>query len=358
MKRVTRVRRSAALLVGAAVGLLSSFAGAQAPRAAAPVARQEEHVRVSYRAPSACPTEAEFLERVRSRVRRARFAEVGAPAHEFEITVSKVDGDADFVGRLEFADTDGQRVARSLQGTVCDELASGLALITALALDDRTAEAPPDATSPPPSPPPAAPSAPPKNPEPKAPPRLPEPPSLRPPKRGGLRVELGVTAGVLSWVTASAAPQFGLYAELGSRVSGWSVRLSAFDARRSKNVPEGSADFTADWLRLELCPVTVALGGHFSLIPCLGFDGGQLRASAQQTDTLIANPYDDTLWLSGVALARLSWEYRERLVLGLDGELGVPFSRPSYTFEKPDRTVLEVPKIGLGAKFGIGVRFP
>ena len=109
--------------------------------------------------PAACPSEVDFLERVRSRVQRARFAEPGELAHTFEVTIGSADGDGAFLGRVEFVDSDGQRVARSLKGSACDELASGLALITALALDDRIAEAPPDDVSPKPSPPPAEPKA-------------------------------------------------------------------------------------------------------------------------------------------------------------------------------------------------------
>jgi hypothetical protein len=354
MKGDARVCRSAALLFGAACWLLS------APVAAQPTgvpATGEERVRVTYRAPEGCPSEAEFLERVRSRVQRARFAEPGELARAFDVTVGKVDADASFLGHLEFVDSDGRHAARSLKGAACEELASSLALITALALDDRIAEAPPDEVSPEPSPPPAEQRAPTQktNSELTAPPRLPEPPDRSRPSLKQLRWDLGINAGALSWVTASAAPELGVYAELGSRVPAWSVRLSAFDVRRSKSNPEvGSADFAADWLRLEACPVALALRAHFSLTPCAAFDAGRLRGTAQAAN---AQP-QDIFWAAGVALVRMSWVYRERLVLGWDGELGVPFKHQRYEFQNPTGTLLILPSFGLGAKFGVGVRFP
>ncbi|MEO6602798.1 MAG: hypothetical protein ABIQ16_23140 [Polyangiaceae bacterium] len=350
-----RVHRCAALLLGAACWFPSSTAVAEAMGEPAP--GEDERVRVIYRAPDACPTEAEFLERVRSRVQRARFAEPGELARAFDVTVSGVQADASFLGHLEFVDGDGRRAARSLKGAACDELASSLALITALALDDRIAEAPPDAASPEPSPPPAEPRAPTQktNPEPKTPPRLPEPDDHSQPSPKRLRWDLGANAGVLSWVTASAAPMLGLYAELGSRTPSWSVRLSAFDARRTKTNPDvGSADFAADWLRLEACPVALALDTQFSLTPCLAIDGGRLQGRARTASAQARSLF----WAAGAAVLRVSWVYRERLVLGWDGELGVPFVHQTYRFENPGGTVLDVPKIGLGAKFGVGLRFP
>lgn len=356
MGRCTRVERGVALvLLSAAFASLSSTVAAQPT--GVPAAGQEERVRVAYLAPAACPTEAEFQARVSSRVQRAQFAVQGELARAFDVTIRTEAGKTSFLGRLEFVDTDGRRAARSLKGSQCDELASSLALITALAIDDRIAEAPPDAVSIEPSPPRPEPSAPtPKaNSESSASPRLPEPPdrALRGPRR--LRWELGVNAGVLSWITSSVAPEVGVYAELRSHSPSWSVRLSAFDARRSKSNPDlGSADFTADWARLEACPMTFGLSEHFSFSPCAALDLGRLRGTARTSN----QESKDIVWGAGAGVLRLSWVYRERLVLGWDAELGVPFRHQNYKFENRTGTLLSVPSWGPGAKFGVGVRFP
>lgn len=354
MRRGAGFERGATLLLGAACGLLSSSAAAQPT--GVPPPGQEERVRVTYLAPAGCPTEAEFQERVSSRVQRAQFAAPGELARVFDVTIA-IAAEASFSGRLEFVDADGRRASRSLKGPGCDELASSLALITALAIDDRIAEAPPDAASPEPSPPPVATRSPnPKtNDELKAPARLPEPPDRSLPTRRRLSWELGVNGGVLSWITGSIAPELGLYAELRSPIPSWSVRLSAFDARRSKSNPDlGSADFAADWLRLEACPLAVVLPAHFALSPCAAFDAGRLQATAQSSSPDAHNLF----WAAGTALARLSWVYRERLVVGWDAELGLPFRRQNYDFRNPNGTLLSLPSWGLGTKFGVGLRFP
>ena len=69
----------------------------------------------------------------------------------------------------------------------------------------------------------------------------------------------------------------------------------------------------------------------------------------------------DIAWAAAVALARLGWLFREHLSLSLDGELGVPLVRHSFSVVNADNSldlVGEVPKIGVGVKFGVGVRFP
>ena len=359
--RAGGVRRPAARRCAAAGVVIAAISVAPTIRAQAGGAPAVEptRVHVRYHAAATCPSEDEFLRRVRSRVQRAQFAEPDAPGPAFDVSITALAGNAGFSGRLEFTDSDEQQVERSLKGRQCDELASSLALITALALDDRSSGATPDAPSPPPSPPPAETRAPtPKiNPEPPVPPRLPEPPdrSPRPPPR--VRWGFGGNVGVLSWVTAAPSLALGVYAELASSQPAWSVRLSGIDVRNNKQVGSDRADFAADWLRLEACPVTAELGSHFSLLPCAAFDGGRLGATARSSDTLSSSGRQEIFWAAGVALGRLSWVFRDRLLLGVDAELGVPFVRHQYRFDNPVRTVLEVPKIGLGAKFGLGLRF-
>ena len=327
-------------------------------------------MQVSYRAPATCPAEADFLDRVRSRTQRGSFAERGQFGHAFDVRVQPFEPGVGFLGQLEFQDADGQRVVRSLVGTTCDELVSSLALITALAIDDRTPEPTSTDTSSAAAtaPVPADPSPPPT---PTKPARTPSAPERTRPRltqalprssaRPTLRGELGLHVGALSWLTQSAAASFGGYVEVGSRGASWSVRLSGFDARRSRGVALGTADFSADWLRLEACPVVLAERSHFSLAPCAAFDGGVLRASAEPSAVLTPAPKKRSAWLSSVALLRLSYRYGRWLVLGLEGALAVPWVRYSYQFRNSDGTVtpiLAAPQWGLGATGGVGVRFP
>ena len=317
-------------------------------------------MRVTYAAPGVCPTESEFGERVRSRVQRARFAEPGELARAFDVTVSVAPAEPSFLGHLEFIAADGQRAERNVAGATCDELVSSLALITALAIDDRAPEPEPTEMPPLPSPPPLAESTPPKkaNPSLGASPREAEPATAHARR---VRWDVGLSAGALTWLTRDAEPSFGLFVAASPYESSWSLRLSAFDARQTRQVKRGSAefsaDFAADWLRLEACPVAFSFSPHVSLAPCVAFDGGVLRATSVESAG-IAHGNQGIFWAAGVALLRLGWEVDRRWVLGLDGELGVPFVRQIFQFRDPDIELLETPKIGGGAKFSVGLRFP
>jgi hypothetical protein len=346
--------------VRAELAVLLSFAAASST-VASRVEAQTEPVRVTYAALEICPDERAFLERVRTRTRGATFAEPGQLARSFEVRIIRVD-DKELLGQLEFVDSDGNRAVRSLRGSACEQVASSLALITALAIDDRMAEAPPDASSPPQAAIPATPSQPAlpeDNHERVVPPRLPDPPSRATPRANYLRWELGANLGVLTWITSHASPTFGVFAELATARPAWSVRLSAFNSRASDGEGATRTVFVTNWLRLESCPATLGLGKQFFLSPCLGFDVGALQAEAPGAPG--STGQQSVVWAAAVALARISWVFRDRLSLGLDGEFGAPLVRHSFRLVNPDNSLEllgEVPKFGAGVKFGVGVRFP
>jgi len=347
-----KVRAEAAVLLLAGIGhcLVASHARAEpAP------------VRVTYRAIEGCPSEEEFLERVRSRTLRASFAAPGDLARSFDVALERVNGTDELLGRLEFVDLDGNQAQRSLRGATCDQLASSLALITALAIDDRGAEvAPGDGTPPASAPAIPSPATAPRNAVVVPPPsRGPEPIVVADSPTKRRRWEIGANAGGLTLFTNGFGPLLGIYAEFGPFPPAWSVRLSAFDSRLGAGDGSRRADFAANWLRLEACPLALGFGGHLSLLPCLSVDAGQLRAHAP--NAVGSTGPQSVGWASVGGLARLKWLFDERLVLTLDGELGAPLVRRSFRFVNADNsldTVVDVPKIGVGVKFGVGVRFP
>jgi hypothetical protein len=345
---------------------LSALFALTTSRAVAGDLNQEEAVRVVYRAPSSCPDESVFVARFRARTQHGRFAEPGELARVFDVSVSD-DGEASagFVGHVEFIDVDGQRVLRSVPGATCDEVVSSLALITALAIDDRvaaaeTVDAPKIAENQPlPSPTIVGPSEPLK----KIRPSVQSRSSVRPQPvartRRMLRWDIGVNSGLLSWVTPKPGLDFGGFVEVGSRDPAWTGRASIFDAQQTETVSGVSrATFTTTWLRLELCPVALALPRHFSLLPCAAFDAGALRAVGERS-TVISSASSATIpWLSGALLARLDWEFAQRLVVGLAGELGLPLIRHEFEFEAPHTSLFQVPAAGVGLQASVGLRFP
>jgi hypothetical protein len=343
------------LLLGA-LQLVTSRAAAQEEHSVAP----EEAVRVQYSAPTVCPAQSVFLERVRARTQHARFAEAAELARAFDVTISDGVANGGFIGHVEFVSADGQRSARNVAGATCDEVASSLALITALAIDDRIAAAESAENPPLPSPPQLELREPPKEAKPSLPSSPSAPKSAPGPGRAPLRWDLGGNAGVLSWLAPSPALAFGGFVELGSHNPSWSVRLSAFDARGTKTDDVGTASFATDWLRVDACPIALGLGGHFSLSPCAAADVGQLRA-AGTVNGLAGSTRKNDAWVSTAVLLRLARVLGDRLVLGLDGELAKPLVGYGFEFKTAElepRPLFSVPTFGVGAKVGVAVRFP
>ena len=349
--RVFRVRGwCAALLIALGFDLAPSRASAE-----------EEAVRVAYAAPASCPDEQVFVARVRARTEHGRFAEPSELARTFDVSLTASPRDAGFAGQIEFIDVDGARARRNVTGATCDEVTSSLALIMALSIDDRVALAEARDNQSAPLPPTAAPSEPPKKVTqssaagPSASPS-PAPPALR------LRWDVGVNAGALAWLAPNVALAFGAFAELGSREHSWSARLSAFDARQTNDVNSGQQAHSAtDWLRAEFCPIALPAGVHVSVSPCAAVDAGIVTVTARGGAVIPRGP-KTTFWASGVALVRLGWEFKGRVIVNLDGELGVPLTREDFRIQNPDGSTttraFRAPALGVGAKAGVGVRFP
>ena len=299
---------------------------------------------------------------MRARTEHGRFAGPRELARTFDVSLTQSPHDAGFAGQIAFIDVDGAQAQRKVTGATCDEVTSSLALIMALSIDDRVALAEARDNQSTPSPPTAAPSEPPKKatPSPAASPRA--PPSTAAPAALHLRWDIGVNGGALTWVAENTAFAFGVFGELGSREHTWSVRLSAFDARQTRDVQAGQQAHSAtDWLRAELCPFALPIGAHVSVSPCAAFDVGALTVTAQG-DAVIPRAAKTNPWAAGGALVRFGWEFEDRLILNLDGELGAPLSREDFRIQNPDgsttRRAFQAPALGVGAKAGVGVRFP
>lgn len=338
--------------VARAFFLASSLLGARAHA-------DEEPVRVQYEAAQSCPDEAVFVARVRSRTEHGRFASPGELARTFSVSLRQAEDG--FAGRISFLEASGQQAQRSVSGASCDEVASSLALIMALSIDDRVAQSA-EPSAPAPGPRSAAPSAPQKKVEPTSAPSNPAAPREAFASPAHFTFDFGLNGGAESWVMPRLAPVLGVFVAVSAQGTGFSARLSAFDARQTVNAPAfGQARFATELLRAEVCPVAVSFARGLALTPCAGFDGGVLRASASGAALTQADSGHGHGWFSALALARLAWLPGARLVLTVDGELGVPLVHDKYQFlsaSGDSRSLFSVPALGAGAKLGLAVRFP
>lgn len=98
-----------------------------------PAHADTEAIRIDYRAAPGCPAPKQFHAEVFQRTASARLANAGEPARTFIIVIERVT--AGVTGSLVIRETDGATVARKVTGAACSEVATVLALATALAID-------------------------------------------------------------------------------------------------------------------------------------------------------------------------------------------------------------------------------
>src|SRR6478735_1399252 len=101
--------------------------------------------RLEYWANGSCPDAAEFARQIQTRAPRLRLAEADEPALGFYAELAERAGAA--TGRLTARSADGREVVREVRGPTCQDVATALALIAALAadpnqpLDDKSSQA-------------------------------------------------------------------------------------------------------------------------------------------------------------------------------------------------------------------------
>lgn len=315
---------------------------------------QDKTVRIEYRAPDGCPSENEFLEQVRTRTEHARFAPEGEIARTLRITITS---EPDKHGaRVEFTDADGRRVEREVEGETCAEVVSGIALITALAIDERIK---------------AEERAPPSAGEREAKPPLQEPPASKPPPpvvAPSGRVEtskpLRLEAGAALLATTAMAPELlwavAGFVGIGPFDGGWSARLAIADAPSiSYDSSAKTFYFGATWGRLEGCPLELRIVDSLALVPCAALDLGVIRAEGVST-TAFTGQSARPLWAAASAIARLELVIGELLLVGVQGEIGYPFVQGrDFDFKEPGAptTIHTIPPIRFGFGTEVGFRF-
>jgi hypothetical protein len=353
------------------------------------VAAQSRPVRIDYVAHEGCPGAEAFLDEVTSRTSLAR-----APAAESEdaldvrVRITRTsDGSR---GRVTLG-KGGDLPVREINGPTCDEVVRALAFITALKIDPRASLSPsPRALSggpgsassaagapspgllpePPPAPLPIeTPSTiPPTSPAPvvsSAPVMAPPQPligagSMRAPASSG---KLHSTIGAHASVTFGAAPRAllggGPFVELRADGGlGTSIRLAAEVATTGAiDLGPGGARFTWGIGRLDACPAFVRPTRRLAIAPCLGAEGGLIRAEGRPGRTISAAKQVTVPWASLGALARVAVDAGDVVRVDVQGGPQFPLVRRSFVFETPAFLIHEVPAIIWTLRLGAGLSF-
>ena len=252
---------------------VASFSLALPHRAAA---RPPEAPGVSYRAPPACPTQAAFLEHLRSRLGASPAAGGSGRGLDVQIIVS---GDR-YAGRLSLIAADGRSTNKTLSDADCGELVDALALVAALALETDGVEhvvpdpghapavpAPAPAPSPAPAPPPP-PLAPPPPPASSPAPAPTAPPLTRPPASAPTQVPAPESTPALAPVPAPDSTPTPALESSSTSMSGprLGVALAGFAATGPAPTPLFGPALTLRlvWRAAGLLRPTLELGGAAS----------------------------------------------------------------------------------------------
>jgi hypothetical protein len=328
----------------------------------------QENVRFRYHAPPECPTEREFREQVNARMLRHPESETprseGAEDLDVEVRLDPSQRSA----TLRIQEPGAPAVERRVEGDSCAELASGLAMITALAFGAAeetavTAAEPARSDEPAAEASPQAQTEPPKQPEIGA-------ASEKSGKnaaggeeaRPSQATPLGMEVGVGGWLNTWSAPDLGLGADVFVRVAprspgGWSLRLAGLYGFGASYVGDRLARFTLLGGRAEGCPFSRGLTPALLGEGCVALDAGALTGRGEDSSALLDGSSETVFWAAAVVVARLRARFGARLSVEAQGELGLPLVRHEFVFEEPRERIFRVPPAGVAARVGVGVQF-
>ncbi len=332
----------------------------------------QSNVTWQYTAPPECPSEQEFRDWVSARLLGESRAGELAPtagkggALHVEVRLEPTEHRA----LLVIEEPGAPLVERTIEGDTCAELASGLALITALAFagpkagTDLSASPPASAGEPDPhlprsSQPDATRLAPPTNPASSEPPTEPAPDKR--PRVSSLR-PIHLEIGAAGWLNTWSAPKgmFGAnaFARLSPNASrGWSARVAGSYGYRAAAVNERRAEFTFIGVRPEACPISRELPLKLVAEGCGALDLGALRGRGEASSGLQDTASHTIFWAAAVLTGRLRARLDGRFSIEAQAELGLPLVRHEFVFEDPPESIFEVPGVGFGAGLGFGVEF-
>jgi hypothetical protein len=314
--------------------------------APAHAARPGQAFRLEYWADAACPDAAEFARQIQTRAPRLRLAEADEPALGFYAELAERGGTA--TGRLTARSPDGREVVREVRGPTCEDVATALALIAALAADpnqpveEKVTEA--SVTGPPIRAHASNDRALPFDVE----------------ADSKLRWTFGVGGGVGFESSIAPSPGYGLsitFDAEGYPGSAWRplFSLSALRAVASDEGTKGG-DASFDWVtfRLAACPARWPEETPLFIRPCGFLDAGFLGADIHSE---ASRQSETTPWFALGGFLRTEALVEEVVSFQLDGGLTVPLVRSSFSAGEEQQVAFKVPPTGFLGRIGLSYRF-
>ncbi len=320
---------------------------------------ESESIVLRYTPHSSCPARAQFVGEVRARSSKVRFGEADG-TRSFSVAFSR--SEDEFSGKLEIVSSEGETSERVITGSDCGEVASGLALVLALAVDPDASTAPIGELPPPPaSAPEAAPEATPTRsppPLPRESPRLDTPgaesPSA-PQARASTSIGVGLDASILTGLTPKLLAAAGVHLRVSTGSSGIKPRgaVRFFAAKTGVVGPEGAlADYRVFGGQLDLCPHQFALSGSLETGGCIVTQGAALHAEGR--DAPKPGAATRAFFASGLS-GFLSSQLSGGFYAGFQAAALANLTRDDFVFEQPRVVVHDVPLLSFSAGISIGL---
>ncbi len=327
---------------------------------AALAAGATEPIRIEYHAEAGCPSADDFNTQVFRRTTSARLATSGDFARTFVVTIARHGGS--LVGSLVVRQADGTTESREVAGPDCGEVATVLALATALAIDPEASLAPT------PEPAPGD-----KSTEPPKPPKPPEPPAdvapqPEPSEPSSLEARAPWTASLGPTLEGGVTPgiAYGGSASFGWRAAHADDPISAIDVeltflRSPKHVVGatppatggGSASFQLVYAAPTLCSVVLAWQDVSGIAPCVGAELGAV------TGWGAGLPHSSTrsrAWVAFDLGLRLHQALGTTWFVEGDVSAVLPITRWTYVFREPDTDIFKVPSAAANGALRLGAR--
>lgn len=319
---------------------------------------ESEPIRIEYRADAGCPTRRDFEERVFDRTASARLAGTGESARTFSVDLRR--RQRRVTGRLVISEPNGATMTRRVTGSDCGDVATVLALATALAIDPRAELAPHETL---------------EEPESRTGPYEAEASSARPAQAPADESQdetpaagadaLGPTARMRAYAALGARarflvapkPAWGASATIGARSgdeAGSDLFLElAYLATAAERIQGATATFRFVLARPGVCPFGTSLGGAVRVSPCVAAELGAVTARGADLPFASAST---RFFGSAELFLRADVKLSPVFFLSLDAGASAPFTRYEFLFENPDTRIHRVPPLTAGAGVRLGAR--
>jgi hypothetical protein len=292
----------------------------------------EQPLELAYQAPAECPDSHAFSADVRTRLQDMGGIEIEDP--RIEVTIQRTHGK--LRGRVTIGGDGEARRERIVEGRRCRDLASALALVIALSLQERAAAHETETAHRPREPQPTV--------------RAPE---LVAESRWSLDAGVGMDSAI--GMAPDALLAIPVFIETRFRAGRWrpEVRLAVVQTLtdRAQRGP-ATADFSVRFGEVDLCPTAFVLG-LVQIVPCVRMQAGVLSAGGVG---LSAQRSEDRPWLAPLVLARGRATIASRFFAQLEIGVGFPLTRDRFMVD-PQLVVWEVPATMFAAGAAMGVVF-